>query len=153
MDDSFKNPINEDQLAKKIGISRTALKGHRNRILDKDIHWKKAGRVIIYSEEGVSRLMDEVGVHTPKDELKATLREVSAKEGDTEELVFVRGGFANDRVIIAKRVNGELVTVRVRTSKNFRPADAKGQTMKFPAKREGSVWMIARPIPRWPGKW
>ena len=144
-------PINESDLAKKIGVSRLIIKDHRNHSLKEGNDWEKKGRTIVYTQQGAERLMNILGVNPPENEL-TTLHKADSDSG-REELVFVRGGFTNDRVIQAKRESGELVTVRVRTSKNFRPTDAKGEPMRFPAVRDGAAWRIARALPRWPGKW
>lgn len=145
--------IPETALVARLGISRAAVKGHRKRALDEGVHWRKAGRVIVYTEAGAARLIEVVGVPAPQDEAKSLTREGESKADALEELTFVRGGFVNDRVILARREGGEVVTVRVRTSKNFRPADHRGEPMRFPARFDGGVWMIERPLPRWPGKW
>ena len=150
---NFMNGILESELSKKIGVSRSVIKGHRNRLLKHGEHWQKKGRANVYSEEGASLIMEAAGVPTPPDEIKAIVDDSEAKKGDAEELTYVHAKFANTRVIKARRESGEVVIVRVKTSENFRPADHRGNPMTFPARCEGGVWVIARPLPRWAGKW
>lgn len=147
------NTISESELSKKMGVSRTVIKGHRQRILTRDVHWQKKGRVIVYSEKGAGLIMDAAGVSTPLDEIKAIVADSEAKKEDKEVLTYIPKKFANTRVIKARRESGEIVVVRVKTSINFRPADHLGNPMQFPARCEEGVWYIARPLPRWPGKW
>jgi len=144
--------ISESELSKKLGITRESIAGHRKRNLNKGKDWRKAGRVIVYTQEGAERLMDVVGCVISTDE-KETLTEQN-KSKNEEILTFIQGGFPNKRIIKAKRKNGELVMVRVKTSENFRPTDHLGNPMTFPADLDGgNVWNIARSLPRWPGKW
>mgnify|MGYP003140044366 FL=1 len=113
--------ISESELSKKLGITRESIAGHRKRNLNKGKDWRKAGRVIVYTQEGAERLMDVVGCVISTDE-KETLTEQN-KSKNEEILTFIQGGFPNKRIIKAKRKNGELVMVRVKTSENFRPTD------------------------------
>ena len=145
--------ILESDLAKKIGVSRSVIKGHRNRLLKHGEHWQKKGRANVYSEEGASLIMEAAGVPTPPDEIKAIVDVSEAKKADEETLTYVHAKYANTRVIKARRDSGEIVIVRVKTSENFRPADHQGNPMTFPARCEGGVWTITRPLPRWAGRW
>jgi hypothetical protein len=143
--------IPESELAKRLGISRDSVAGHRKRSLTRGEDWSKAGRVIVYTKIGAERLIKLVGVVIPPDEKKSP---VAATNGHSEEtLTFIRGGFLNRRIIQAKRMSGELVMVRVRSSINFTSNDHRGEPMTFPARRDGGVWVLTRPLPRWRGKW
>jgi len=143
--------IPESELAKRLGISRDSVAGHRKRALSRGEDWRKAGRVIVYTKSGAERLIKLVGVTIPPDEKKSP---TAATNGHSdEELTFIQGNFVNRRIIKAKRKNGELVMVRVGSSKNFTPKDHLDNPMSFPARQEGAVWVITRPLPRWRGKW
>ena len=143
--------IPESELAKRLGISRDSVAGHRKRALTRGEDWRKAGRVIVYTESGAERLIKLVGVTIPPDEKKSPT--APSNGHSEEELTFIQGNFPNRRIIKAKRKSGELVMVRVRSSKNFRPNDHRGEPMTLPARQESGMWVLARPLPRWPGKW
>lgn len=143
--------IPESELTKRLGISRDSIAGLRKRSLTRGEDWSKAGRVIVYTKSGAERLIKLAGISIPPDEKKLS---TAATNGHSEEeLTFIRGGFTNRRIIQAKRKNGELVSVRVRSTKNFTPNDHLGFPMTFPARRDGGVWVLTRPLPRWRGKW
>ena len=143
--------IPESELAKRLGISRDSVAGHRKRALTRGEDWRKAGRVIVYTKTGAERLIRLVGVTTPPDEEKSP--SAASNEHSKEELTFIQGNYPNRRIIKAKRKSGELVMVRVKSSKNFRPNDHRGEPMTLPARQESGIWVITRPLPRWPGKW
>ena len=143
--------IPESELAMRLGISRDSVAGHRKRSLTRGEDWRKAGRVIVYTKSGAERSIKLVGVTIPPD---GKISPTAATNGHSEEeLTFIRGGFPNRRIIQAKRTSGELVLVRVRSTKNFTPNDHRGEPMTFPARRDGGVWVLTRPLPRWRGKW
>lgn len=143
--------ITEAELSKKLGINRESVAARRKRFLTRSEDWYKAGRTIVYSKIGAERLIKTVGVSLPVKEEKAL---TAPSNGHSEEmLTFIQGGFPNRRIIKAKRKNGELVMVRVKSSENFTSKDHRGEPMTFPARQEGGIWAIARPTPRWRGKW
>ena len=143
--------VRESELAKRLGISRDSVAAHRKRSLTRGEDWRKGGRVIVYTKSGAERLIKLVGVTIPPGEKKSP---TAATNGHSEEtLTFIQGNFPNRRIIKAKRKSGELVMVRVRSSKNFRPNDHRGEPMTLPARRESGIWVLTRPLPRWPGKW
>ena len=143
--------ITEEELSKKLGISRESVAGHRKRNLARGEDWRKAGRVIVYTVKGAERMVKAVGITIPPDEQKA-LTEPPSGNGE-ETLTFQQGNFPNRRIIRATRPNGQLVNVRVKSSENFTPKDHRGEPMTFPARQEGGIWVITRPTPRWRGKW
>ena len=143
--------ITESELSQKLGISRESVAGHRKRNLTRGEDWRKAGRVIVYTEQGAERLIKLVGLTIPSDEKKA-LTEPPSGNGE-ETLTFLQGNFPNRRIIRARRPNGQLVNVRVTSSENFTPKDHRGEPMTFPARQDGGIWVITRPTPRWRGKW
>ena len=143
--------ISESELTDRLGISRESVAGHRKRGLTRGEDWSKAGRSIIYTKTGAERLIKMVGVTIPPDEKKSVT--APSKRHSEETLTFIQGNFPNRRIIKAKRKSGELVVVRVGSSKNFTPKDHRGEPMTFPARQDGGIWVITRPTPRWRGKW
>lgn len=63
--------------------------------------------------------------------------------------------FPNPYVIQARRDNGELVYVRVTSSRNFCPHARDGTAMRLRAKWDGTPasWELVGPPPRSPGRW
>ena len=143
--------LTEAELSQRLGVNRAAITSHRQRHLVRGEDWSKAGKVIVYTEKGAERLLEWVGVDVPPAEEKP-LTESTRGQGE-ETLTFEQGRFPNRRIIRASRQNGESVFVRVKSSKNFRPSDFRGNPMSFPARQESGVWVITRALPRWPGKW
>ena len=143
--------LTEAELSQRLGISRPAIAAHRQRSLVRGEDWRKEGKYIVYTKIGSERLVEWASVNIPPDEEKP-LTESTRGQGE-ETLTFEQGRFPNRRIIRASRQNGESVFVRVKSSKNFRPSDFRGNPMSFPARQESGVWVITRALPRWPGKW
>lgn len=63
--------------------------------------------------------------------------------------------FPNPHVILARRANGDVVTVRVARSVHFTPRTTGGAPMKLRARKGGwpPYWSLIGPLPRWPGRW
>lgn len=63
--------------------------------------------------------------------------------------------FPNPRVILARRTNGDVVSVRVAASRHFTPRLTNGDPMVLRARRSGwpPFWSLVGRLPRWPGRW
>jgi hypothetical protein len=142
--------ITELELSRKLGIPRNTLISHRKN-LKRGPDFKKDGRSIVYTNQGVESIIKLVGITKPT-ENKKPLTEPIERQNE-EILTFIQGNFPNRAIIRAKRQNGDLVMVRVKSSQNFTLKDHTGKPMTFPAVYEGGIWVIKRPCPRWRGKW
>ena len=141
--------ISELDLSKKLGLSRETIAGKRKEHLTKGDDWRKSGRWIVFTQQGAEKLAELVGlVHIPN-EGKKSLTEQSESVNEEEILTVVQHRLANTKILTAKRSNGEIVRVRVNSTKNFLPE------MTFPAVCENGsgVWLCTRKTPRWLGKW
>lgn len=143
--------ITELELSKKLGITKQKVAEYRKAQLTRGEDWKKDGRTVVYTTAGAERLIEVVGITTPTAETKAITEPIRTL--NEEILTFIQGNFPNRAIIRAKRQNGDLVMVRVKSSQNFTLKDHTGKPMTFPAVYEGGIWVIKRPCPRWRGKW
>lgn len=143
--------IKESELCLRLGISRDSIASLRKAHLERGVDWRKLGRIVVYTENGAERLIKATGVPFQSEDKKA-LKEPRDQQNE-ETLTFIQGNFPNRKIIKAKRENGVMVFVKVKTSENFRPNDHTGKPMTFPAREDGNVWIMTRPHPRWPGKW
>ena len=48
----------EDEIAKQTGITRTRLRNARMKHLEKDKHWEKDGRKIMYTKQGEEKILE-----------------------------------------------------------------------------------------------
>lgn len=155
-------------LAPKLGLARPALADLRKTKLRQGLHWEKLGRpaVVWYSEAGVARVLELLGVKT---EAKVEVAAPAAGHRIPDELIprgpqnglilehgrpgwwtadealVVSNGFANRRAILVE-FEGRQVICRVKDARNFHPR------MLIPVRRYGEVVLAARQ-PRFPGKW
>jgi len=136
----------EEEIAKQTGITRARLRTTRLEKLEKYKHWKKDGRLIMYTEEGEKEILKILGF--PKE-----TKLVEPKPQVTETMRVGRADFRNSHVIEGIRENGSKVIVRVRDNKNFKPRHHNGEPMEFPARWDGRAWWLARNCPRYPGRW
>lgn len=142
--------ISEQELADRLGVSRDVLRSHREIDLAKNVDWKKNGRSIVFTTEGVSRLMKLIGVEVLEKEKNA----VSEPSEANEITVWVkRHNFPNSKVVLGEKKTGEEVWVRVKDNKNFRVFDYRGEKMELTVVKDGAGWQLNRSCPRWPGKW
>lgn len=145
--------ISEAELANRVGVSRKILREYRAREMgaSSDGEWRRKNRVIYYTEAGVRGALEAfkngLGGEMTPDDKKLLGGPV------VERLTFVRGGFGNRQIIIAKRENGERVPVRVKDSSHFRLRQKNGEPMSFGAVPEKYGWVMKGPPPRGPGKW
>ena len=62
--------IHETEVAKRLGVNRNTLRDHRENDLVKNLHWKKNGRAIYYTPEGVDQLINLIGVSITENQKK-----------------------------------------------------------------------------------
>lgn len=136
----------EDEIAKQTGITRTRLRNARMRHLERNRHWEKDGRKIMYTKEGEEKILEVLGF---PEETKL----VEPKPEVVEEMRVGRYDFKNKHVIEGIREDGTKVIVRVRDNTNFRPFHHNGSPMVFPARYDGRTWWINRNCPRQVGRW
>ena len=138
--------IKESTLAEKTAINRDIIVRHRQKKLEYPGDWRKDGREIVYTPNGVKQMMRILGMESQKVEEPPAL--------GSEEAFVVRNNFPNYKVILCERTNGEMVHVRVSHNRNFKAKMANGERMKVPIRLDGKTWTFAGGrTPRFPGKW
>ena len=145
--------IHETEVAKRLGVNRNTLLDHSENDLVKNLNWKKNGRAIYYTTEGVDQLINLIGVSITENQKKA-VSEPPAPEKPRQMTVYVkRHNFPNPKALLAETSTGDEVGVRVKDNKNFRVIDYRGERMALEVVPDGAGWALSRPVPRWPGKW
>jgi hypothetical protein len=163
----------EDKMAEYLGVSRDSLKAFRADLLEGE-DWACEGNRIRYSEDGVLRLLDLMGLDLPKKRAKGSAGhsisslldcarlshptdQDSQKNGAPEvfDLRVVKIT-SNRKILFASHTAGtfpgstenNLVRVKVRDNSNFR------QDMILQAVwLEEDLWELAGRCPRFRGRW
>lgn len=140
----------ESDICKLLGLSRSELKGYREKAVEGK-HWRrKPGNglqfmwPIMWNKDGVKFLKESAGI---EDSLVAELKE--QVEQAREIFGIVKMKFRNPKIILCTieydKVNKD-VNVLVRDSRNFIVG------MKVPLRSDGERWVAAK-HPRFGGKW
>lgn len=163
----------EDKMAEYLGVSRDSLKAFREDLLEGE-DWACEGNRIRYSEDGVLRLLDLMGLDLPKKRAKGSVGSSisslldcarlaqpatpdSKKNGAPEvfELRVVKVT-SNRNILFANHTadtfpgstENNLVRVKVRDNSNFR------QDMILQAVHiDEDLWELAGRCPRFRGRW
>lgn len=165
------NPFTEREtsLVHRLGLSREEIKLQRDALLKERIDWLALARGAIHwtasavaKVETALQLKNAPGAPQTDSSTAESTDEIKTPPGEhteahapaevVEEMTVHRCNFPNSTLIQARRKDGSVVTVRVRSSKHFRPTLPNGRPMTLPVRREGSWWVAVR-CPRWPGKW
>jgi len=179
----FINHLSADQVAIQIGISIPRLRTLRRDVLHEGPDWirdPQDDRRTLFSPAGVARIRQALsGTPTPLEASPEAIRPPSPSspekiagdpsqiqpDGIIEEILTVvssprvfPGGevkhHPNPRVISARRVNGDVVYVRVSESRNFVSRLPDGSPMTLRARLEGTPpnWSLIGRCPRWLGR-
>ena len=182
LDESQKGfPHRESNLAEQLGVSRGTLRDLRGTLLTEDHDWKTLKKRTCLSDAAVRKLDDHLNplkngapafvqdaqppplpAPASADAASASAATpgpipeglVEAKNGTEVFLVVYRANFRNHRLIEAHLPGADpleqanIQRVRVGSSANF----IKG--MVIPCRHlEADYWELARPCPRWRGRW
>lgn len=138
--------IAEDLLAKRLGMSREAVRALRPK------KTRAKGNNIEWPLDEAHRLAMLLNLELPNEGAGEPAGEVLTVTSDAG-----RDGwhFANHNLIKARRQDGEEVIVRVVDSKKYAPLLKGGQPMVVRAKKSemGNWWMLLGREPRWKGMW
>lgn len=125
--------MREVDAATHFGVNRRVLREHRKELAEGE-DWTMEENAVTYTPTGLERLQGLL-----------CLGEVSPPP--LEELTVVNRA-RNPRLVFARRANGDLVRLRVRSNENFLPGmRAQGQH------EAADVWTLAQRLPRWRGRW
>jgi hypothetical protein len=148
----------EALLAEVTGLSQKAISAARDTATKRGVHWEMAGRNVAYNAAGVVLVLQVLSGLTMDEEGNlggqpvsvimdnTLLPELRQKAPDTIEGRAHR--FYLNRFLLGVALeSGEVVNVRVKSTENFK------QGMAVPLRKTNGTYTLARPLPRWPGKW
>ena len=143
----------EVELAEATGVAVRHFQKMRAKNLRQGADWDLNGLRVAYAKNAVPRILDLVtGRAVPPGEL-AELLEKSAlnpaqKSAPETVTATVRKFWMNPRLMQVELPGAVLVNVRVRSVANFLIG------MQLPVRQvEGGAWVVARKLPRFPGRW
>lgn len=159
MSDTKTEWIPEAELADLLHVDRGILKKRRPHLPAGTV--KADGNLVLWRHDAALACAAELGI--PCTILPEKTAPAPASKADGAEDLTVTSGprfpgglhFPNPYVIQCVRANGELVMVRVGSSRNYVRRLRDGSAMKVRARKpaEGQVWVREGRDPRWPGKW
>lgn len=151
--------IREKHLPQKLGLNLDHIRRLRQQHLTEGVDFisKKRGQKFL-SPKGLQRL--QVALEIPDTTPAKKMRPAANTDVPVvEEFLFLQAP-ANPRIIVAYPPDGDPadrtchVRIRVSSSKNFRRHDNTGRPMIVPARRlAADLYELARPCPRYPGRW
>jgi hypothetical protein len=137
--------ILELELAEKLGLNQNRLRKVRKALTVPGVDWYHEGHGrfcrVIWTDSGLSKVQDALGVV------------ISKVVPVGEEMIVVRSGYVNKRVILCRRSNGQEVIVQVKDSSNYRSFLTNGKPMQVRARWTGEVWVAEGRPPRQVGRW
>lgn len=157
----------ESLLAGVTGLPSKTLQQARVKFLKKGEHWAMNGNHVAYEKKGAEMVLlkvlspeakpDEVGLagvgEVPMEEvlLRSLLPGCGESEPEKEvPLIMARvHRFYLNRFMLGVLVPGVLgvVMIKVNSTKNFK------RGMEVPLQKKGEKWVLARKLPRFPGRW
>jgi hypothetical protein len=160
--------IAEEEIAKSLGVEREKIRAERPRLAAGEVG--QQGRVIVWCRAAAMRLAAKLGLESPFPKktpppaaraVRGLLLEKNPPPGSPEVLTVFstprKDGwhFGQHNLIRAKRLNGEIVVVRVIDSRKYLPALRNGTPMTIVARPSdaGAWWWPVGREPRFPGVW
>jgi len=136
---------NEKELAEKLGVPRSVLRGFRKEMKEGS-DWGKVKGKIEYTAAGIEVIEEKLG-----------LREIPEgfyfKDKEYRTLHVTRANFINKRIIHCEDDEGESYVVRVRSNENYRPYLTTGKPMMVKARKDEDGWTHEGRGPRYVGRW
>lgn len=149
--------IAEELLAQELGVDRERLRKIRPAavLVNKNIiQWPVAAAMAAAQQLGIEwEPAPQKNAANGSPDAAATTKE---EDLTVTSVPGVSGHhFGNKNVIKARRTNGEIVIVRVVSSKNYLPKTRAGAPMVLRARpaAEGNWWVLVGRDPRWKGVW
>ncbi len=137
--------VRETELAARLGLPQVRLRGLRKSLREPGLDWFHEGVGkncrVVWTDSGLKQIEKALNVT------------VSRAVPEGEEMVVVRSGFRNPRIIQCRRSCGLIVNVRVKDSANYRPVTHNGKPMQVRAQPTGEGWVVLGRSPRFPGRW
>lgn len=147
--------ITEEELRTRFGLAPRVLAGIRQLELREGEHWKKEGRAVCYTAEGVSFLVERLALVEKKGAPDPPPAPPAPEPPALMSIKLTRVRLPNTRIVLGRKAGADLdapiVRVRVRTSQNLRI----GMVLKdcHPFDVENGLWEFRSRLPRFPGKW
>lgn len=131
----------EQDVAKKIGVSRAIVTEYRKAHLQRDQDWRVTHKQVELSQDAIDKISTALGASTALAHNTAPPQAV--------ELTVARI-WPNPRLIEANTADGQAIRVWVPKNKNFRP----GMKIKARPPDNGSFqYTLEGRCPRYPGRW
>lgn len=142
--------VPETELTEQLGISRDAIRALRKKELTEGIDWTGKNKRIQYTQEAALRIISlAVGSLTSPEEKKEGGGD-PGREAGPEELTVVSIARRNVHMLDARKKDGAMVRVKVRSNLNFIPG------MVINARPGGEwpdVYVLEGRAPRYRGRW
>lgn len=147
--------IAEHDIADHLGVKRDDIRAHRPAAATGEV--TAQGNIIFWLKNAAVRVAEKLGLSPAVLEKSATPTPTVSDETETLTVVSEPGPtgyhFGNPHLIRARRANGNVVVVRVVSSKKYRPKLQNGKPMELRAKPadEGAWWIRVGREPRFIG--
>lgn len=148
----IETPIAEQRLADVLGVKVACLRSARKARLERGVDWDLSDRRVVYAAKAIPALLEVLGLADktpPLDELTRASADPPAP--DMVELIYDEAAcrnWRNPHLLAGRTTEGAVCRVEVRERVNFRDG------MILPCQHvEADLYRLARPGPRWPGRW
>jgi len=136
---------NEEELATKLGVPRSVLKGWRRGMVKGSDWMLEKGRVA-FTAGGIRKLEEKLGLRQIPEGFYFTDKEY-------KRVRVKRNWPLNKRIVTCVDDEGAELTVRVRNNENFRPFLTNGEPMELTVRKDGDGWTLEGRGPRYAGRW
>lgn len=141
-------PFGETEIAAATGIALKLLAKTRRQKLRQGEDWDLNGLRVAYSKTGLAAVLEKITGRVEATEALETLTRIDHGTAPAAPGVLgtVKKFYLNPR-LLGVQVNGTLVNVRVKETKNFQMG------MDVPLRRIDGRYELGRRCPRFPGRW
>ena len=136
---------NEEDLARKLGVPRSVLKGWRKDMVKGSDWMLETGRVV-FTAGGIRKLEEKLGLRQIPDGFYFTDKEY-------KRVRVKRNWPHNKRIVTCIDDGGAELDVRVRNNENFRSFMTNGKPMELTVRKDGDGWTLEGRGPRYVGRW
>jgi len=149
--------LTEAEIATRLNVDRAILKKRRPHLPSGAV--MPSPRGVLWTLAAAQGVADELGLSAAFQIEKTAPAQDEKTPTETLTVVssprFAGLHFRNPNVVQARRPNGELVLLRVGSSRNYVARLRSGEPMTVPATimPGGNVWIRLGRDPRWPGRW
>lgn len=149
----------EARVAERLGLCRDFVKKRRREVLDRGREWFMRGNEVFYTEDGVRKMVDCLGVKLPEKRprvaggmsmqgLLSAARAGRVEDDSGLSEIEVTGTTKNKSIVLGVDATGQEARVIVNNNENF----VCGMIMTC-RKENSGAWTFVGRCPRWRGKW